>query len=245
MTRDLLDLLDLQIGQNTMIDKTIQIEEAVNGIADGATIMVGGFGVPGTPFMLIDELVRQNKKHLTLIKNDANESGMGVDHLLRNGQVDRYIVSHIGLNPHAIQLMNEGRLEVEFCAQGILAERIRAAGAGLAGFLTDIAMDTMLAKGKPTVEFEGRPYLIEAALRADIALIHAHRCDPFGNLTYAGSAQNFSPLMAMAADTVIVETENLLPLGGIAPEAVHTPGPFVDHVVHLPQLTEAYAVVRR
>jgi len=228
-----------------MIDKTLQIEEAISKISDGAVIMVGGFGVPGTPFMLIDELVRQNQKRLTVIKNDANEANMGIDHLLRNGQVERLIVSHIGLNPHAIQLMNEGRIEVEFCAQGILAERIRAAGAGLPGFLTDIAMDTLLARGKQMIEFEGQNYLIEKALKADIALVHAHASDPFGNLIYAASARNFNPLMAMAAGTVIVETENLLALGGIPAEAVHTPGPFVDHVVHLHGLTGAYAVVRR
>ena len=228
-----------------MIDKCIEIEQAIAQISDGAVIMVGGFGVPGTPFMLIDELVRQNKRQLTIIKNDANESNMGVDHLLRNGQVKRLVVSHIGLNPHAIQMMNEGLIEVEFCAQGILAERIRSAGAGLPGFLTDIAMQTLLARGKPTVEFEGQAYLIEKALKADVALIHAHASDPFGNLTYAGSARNFNPLMAMAAGTVIMETENLLPLGGIPAEAVHTAGPFVDHVVHLHQLTREYGVVRR
>jgi len=228
-----------------MIDKTAAIEEAISRIADGAVVMVGGFGVPGTPFMLIDELVRQNRKNLTVIKNDANERGMGVDHLLQNGQVAKLIVSHLGLNPHAIQLMNEGRIEVEFCAQGILAERIRAAGAGLPAFLTDIAMDTLLAKGKPMVEFEGRRYLVEKALKADVALVHADTSDPFGNLCYARSARNFNPLMAMAASTVIAETEKLVPLGGVAPDAVHTPGPFVDHVVHLHELTGEYAVVRR
>ena len=228
-----------------MIDKTTTIEEAIGRIDDGAVVMVGGFGVPGTPFMLIDELVRQNKKNLTVIKNDANERGMGIDHLLQNGQVAKLIVSHLGLNPHAIQLMNEGRIEVEFCAQGILAERIRAAGAGLPAFLTDIAMDTLLANGKPRVDFEGREYLVEKALRADVALLHADSSDTFGNLRYAASARNFNPLMAMAGGVVIVETEKLLPLGGIAPDAVHTPGPFVDHVVHLNELTEEYAVVRR
>jgi acetate CoA/acetoacetate CoA-transferase alpha subunit len=228
-----------------MIDKTAGIEEVISRIADGAVVMVGGFGVPGTPFMLIDELVRQNKKNLTVIKNDANERGMGIDHLLKNGQVAKLIVSHLGLNPHAIELLNEGRIEVEFCAQGILAERIRAAGAGLPAFLTDIAMDTLLAQGKPTLEFEGRRYLVEKALKADVALVHADTSDPFGNLRYAASARNFNPLMAMAARTVIAETENLVPLGGIAPDAVHTPGPFVDHVVHLGRLTEEYAVVRR
>lgn len=228
-----------------MIDKRTKIEEAIGRISDGAVVMIGGFGVPGTPFMLIDELVRQNQKQLTIIKNDANEPDMGVDHLLSNGQVKRLIVSHIGLNPHAIQLMNDGRVEVEFCAQGILAERIRAAGAGLPGFLSDIAMQTQLARGKPTVEFEGQTYLIEKALKADVALIHAHASDPFGNLTYAAAARNFNPLMAMAGGIVIAEAENLLPLGGIQAEAVHTPGPFVDHVVHLGQLTREYGVVRR
>jgi len=228
-----------------MIDKTTPIEEAIGRIADGAVVMVGGFGVPGTPFTLIRELVRQNKKNLTVVKNDANERGMGIDHLLQNGQVAKLIVSHLGLNPHAIQLMNEGRIEVEFCAQGILAERIRAAGAGLPAFLTDIAMDTLLANGKGTVEFEGRQYLVEKALKADVALVHADTSDPFGNLLYARSARNFNPLMAMAASTVIVEAEKLVPLGGIAPDAVHTPGPFVDHVVHLHELSGEYAVVRR
>lgn len=228
-----------------MIDKTTPIEEAIDRIADGATVMVGGFGVPGTPFCLIDELVRQDRKRLTVIKNDANEPGMGIDRLLENGQVDRLIVSHMGLNPHAIELMNAGCLAVEFCAQGILAERIRAAGAGLPGFLTDIAIGTLLANGKTSIEFNGQRYLIETALRADFALIHADTADTFGNHIYAASARNFNPLMAMAADAVIVEAEELVPLGGIVPEVVHTPGPFVDCVVPLTELTEAYAVINR
>jgi len=221
------------------------MENAIERISDGASVMVGGFGVPGTPFCLIDALVRRNSRRLTLIKNDANEAGMGVDHLLQNGQVERLIVSHIGLNPHAGELMNSGRLAVEFCAQGILAERIRAAGAGLLGFLTDIGVETLLAGDKPVYEVGGRKCLLESPLRADVALIHAHRADPFGNLTYAASARNFNPLMAMAARTVIAEVEELVGLGDIAPEAIHTPGPFVDFVVPLGKLTEAYGVVRR
>ncbi len=228
-----------------MIDKTTGIEAAVERIADGATVMVGGFGVPGTPFCLIDELVRQGQRGLTVIKNDANEAGMGIDHLLANGQVAHLIVSHMGLNPHAIELMNNGDITVEFCAQGILAERIRAAGAGLSAILTDIGLETLLAEGKEIVEVDGRRCLVEKALKADVALIHAERADTFGNHTYAASARNFSPLMAMAAEHVIVETEQLVEPGGIAPEAVHTPGPFVDAVVHLPQLTDAYDVVER
>ena len=228
-----------------MIDKTTTIEAAIAQVRDGATIMVGGFGVPGTPFCLIDELVRQGQKNLTVIKNDANESGMGIDHLLRNGQVAHLVVSHMGLNAHAIERMNAGDVTVEFCAQGILAERIRAAGAGLAAILTDIGVDTLLAEGKDIVDVDGRRCLVEKALSADFALIHAERADTFGNHSYAASARNFSPLMAMAAKTVIVEAEQLLEQGSIEPESVHTPGPFVDHVVLLPELTEAYGVVER
>jgi acetate CoA/acetoacetate CoA-transferase alpha subunit len=228
-----------------MAAKKENIETAVAAIGDGATIMIGGFGVPGTPFCLIDELVRQGQKNLTLIKNDANEDAMGVDRLLANAQVDKIIVSHIGLNSNAIKMMNDGRLEVELCAQGILAERIRNAGAGLFGFVTDIGIDTILAQDKQRIEIDGQSLLLEKALNADFALVHAYQADPLGNLTYAAAAQNFNPLMAMAARHVIVETEVMLDFGGLAPEAVHTPAPFVDTLVCLPELTEAYGVVRR
>ena len=228
-----------------MTSKLASIESAVASIDDGATIMVGGFGVPGTPFSLLDELVRQGKKGLTLIKNDANEDGMGVDHLLTNNQIDKLIVSHIGLNSNAIGMMNDGRLEVELCAQGILAERIRNAGAGLFGFLTDIGIDTILAQDKPRFEVEGQTLLLEKPLRADFALIHARQADSLGNLVYAATAQNFNPLMAMAADHVIVETEEVLDAGDLAPEAIHTPAPFIDCLVCLHQLTEDYGVRRR
>lgn len=228
-----------------VLEKTKPIETAISKIKNGDTVMIGGFGVPGTPFCLIEELVRQGQSGLTIIKNDANEQGMGVDRLLENSQVDRLIVTHIGLNPRAVKMMNENALEVEFCAQGILAERIRAAGAGLFGILTDIGIDTKLAKGKTTTEFEGQTLLIEKALSADFALIHASRADPFGNLIYAASAQNFNPLMAMAAEHSIVETEELLAMGDLQPEEIHTPGPFIDGVVFLPELTENYGVIQR
>jgi len=228
-----------------MKDKTTTLEEAVARISDGDTIMIGGFGVPGTPFCLIDELVRQGQKGLTVVKNDANETGMGVDHLLENGQVEKLIATHIGLNSRAIKLMNEGQLEVEFCSQGILAERIRAGGSGLIGLLTDIGVNTLLADGKQRLEVDGQSCIVESSLTADFALIHADRSDTFGNLTYSASARNFNPLMAMAADTVLVETEVLLPLGGIQPDEVHTPGPFVDCVSLLPELTKEYGIVER
>jgi len=226
-------------------DKTATIQDAIGEITDGASVMVGGFGVPGTPFCLIDELVRQGAKELTIIKNDANESGMGIDHLLKNGQVARLITTHIGLNPRAIEMMNAGEIKVEFCAQGILAERIRAAGAGLAGILTDIGIDTELGDGKQRLKVGDHTQMVETALAADFALIHADRADPFGNLCYVGTAQNFNPTMALAANIVIAEAESVLPLGQLPPDTIHTPGPFVDRVMELTKLTGEYAVVRR
>jgi acetate CoA/acetoacetate CoA-transferase alpha subunit len=225
--------------------KQVDIEAAIAAITDGATIMIGGFGIPGTPFCLLDELMRQGQKGLTLIKNDANEDGTGVDRLLTNHQVDRLIVSHIGLNSNAIEMMNRGEIEVELCPQGILAERIRNAGAGLFGFLTDIGIDTTLARDKPRFEIDGRALLLEKPLTADFALVHAARADSLGNLSYVAAAQNFNPLMAMAADHVIVETETLLQPGELSPETIHTPAPFVDRLVALGELTEAYGVRRR
>ncbi|MCA0043433.1 CoA transferase subunit A [Celeribacter litoreus] len=226
-------------------DKTTPMEEAVAAISDGAVVMVGGFGVPGTPFTLIHELVRQGKRDLTVIKNDANEAGMGIDHLISAGLVRKLVVTHLGLNANAISAMNEGRMEVEFCAQGILAERIRAGGAGLQAILTDIGLDTELAAGKQVIEMDGKRLLVEPAIRADVALIHADQADPFGNLTYLATARNFNPIMAMAADRVIVEPEQIVPLGGIDPNAVETPGVFVDQVCPLVSIGEEYGVVRR
>ena len=226
-------------------DKTTAMDEAIAGIKDGDTVMVGGFGVPGTPMTLIHALVDHGARDLTLVKNDANEPGMGIDHLLQSGQVARLITPHLGLNNHAIELMNAGALTVEFNAQGILAERIRAGGAGLGAVLSDIGIDTELAAGKQVVEMGGKTWLVEPALRADAALIHADRADPFGNLAYVATAQNFNPLMAMAAARVIAEAETVLPLGQLGANQVHTPGVFVDHVVALGDLSEEYAVVRR
>ncbi len=228
-----------------MIDKTMTIDKAISRVTSGDTIMVGGFGIPGTPFCLIDELVNQGQTGLTIIKNDANEVGKGIDRLLENGQVNRLITSHIGLNPHANTLLNNGQLEIEFCAQGILAERIRAQGAGLKAILTDIGVDTILAEGKQNFTVDETVCVIEMPIKANVALVHASSADPFGNLQYNASAQNFNPLMAMAADCVIAETEQLLSLGGISANSIHTPGPFVNCVVLLKSLSEDYAVAKR
>jgi acetate CoA/acetoacetate CoA-transferase alpha subunit len=228
-----------------MIDKTTDMELAISEIPDGASVMLGGFGVPGTPFCLIQELVRQGQKNLTIIKNDANESGMGVDWLLENGQVAKLITSHIGLNSRAVQMMNDGEIQVEFVPQGILAERIRVAGAGLMAFVTDIGIGTPLAEGKVEVAVGGTVGLLEPALPADFALVHAARSDTFGNLTYAATARNFNPLIAMAAKRTIVESEEVVSAGTIAPDEIHTPAPFVDQVIQLPSLPEVYEVVER
>lgn len=228
-----------------MPDKSADIVSAIARIHDGASVMLGGFGVPGTPFCLIEELVRQGAKNLTIIKNDANEMGMGVDWLLENGQVSKLVASHIGLNARAIAMMNDGALKVDFVAQGILAERIRIAGAGLLGFITDIGMGTPLAEGKQQVSVNGITGVLEPALKADFALVHAETADTFGNLFYAAAARNFNPLMAMAAQCTIAEVEVIVDQGQIKPENVHTPGPFVDQLVALKQLPEVYGVVRR
>ncbi|TIL60583.1 MAG: CoA transferase subunit A [Mesorhizobium sp.] len=229
----------------TLPDKRGTIEKAISAIGDGASVMLGGFGVPGTPFCLIRELVRQGPRNLTIIKNDANEAGMGVDWLLENGQVARLVTSHIGLNPTAMRMMNGGAIEVEFVPQGILAERIRVAGAGMIGFVTDIGLGTPVEEGKQRIAIEGRMGLLETALRADFALIHAHKADAFGNLSFSASARNFNPLMAMAARQTIVEAEGIVPLGALPPENVHLSGTFVDTVIELTELPEVYGVVQR
>lgn len=226
-------------------DKRCAIQDAIGEIEDGDTVMVGGFGVPGTPMTLIRALVDHGACNLTLIKNDANEPDMGIDHLLQTGQVMRLITTHLGLNSNAIGLMNSGKLAVEFNAQGILAERIRAGGAGIGAILSDIGIGTELADGKQVVDLQGKLYLVEPALRADVALIHADRADSFGNLAYVATARNFNPLMAMAADRVIAEAERVLPVGQLQADDVHTPGVFVDHVIELGELSEEYAVVQR
>jgi len=225
------------------MDKTMAIEQALAAVQDGHTIMVGGFGVPGTPFTLIDQLLAQGTRNLTLVKNEANEAGMGISKLLEAGRVSTLIASHLGLNPTAVAMMNRGEIAVELYPQGILAEKIRAGGAGLLGIVTDIGIDTLLRENRQLVPIDGREAILEPALRADIALIHAATADRAGNLLFAKSARNFNPLMAMAAKRVIVETEAIVPIGALDPDAVHLPGAFVDHIVVLDELTEEYGVL--
>jgi acetate CoA/acetoacetate CoA-transferase alpha subunit len=209
----------------------IALEKAVALIPDGASIMVGGFMGVGTPEHLMDELVRQGKRDLTLICNDNALPGIGVGKLVTAGLVKKTVSSHIGLNSETQKRMIEKSIDVELVPQGTLVERIRAAGYGLGGVVTSTGVGTQVEEGKRKLEVNGTVYLLEEPLRADFALVQAFLCDYMGNLTYALTARNFNPLMAMAADKVIVEAEHIVPVGLIAPDHVVTPAPLVDYVV--------------
>jgi acetate CoA/acetoacetate CoA-transferase alpha subunit len=208
------------------------VEEAMDMIHDGMTIMIAGFGGVGSSYRLVNEIIKKNVKDLTLISIDAGDPNVGPDHIIQNEQVKKLITSHIGATPTTGQLMNAGKLEVEFSPQGTLAERIRAGGVGLGGILTDVGLGTMVEEGKQKVEVNGKTFLLETALRADIAIVLAQKADPFGNLVYSKTARGLNPLMAMAADLTIVDAKEIVPLGAIDPEDVVTPGAFVDVIVH-------------
>ena len=205
------------------MSKFISIEEAVSKVKDGMTIMVGGFLANGTPNKIVDALAKSGVKNLTLICNDTAYPDKGVGQLIANKQVKKLFVSHIGTNPHTSEQMNSGELEIEFCPQGSLAERVRAGGCGLGGILTQTGMGTIVAEGKQIVNVDGKDYLLEKPLRADIALVGASLGDKAGNLVYRGTSQNFNPLMASAADLVIAEINELVEVGEIAAENVKTP----------------------
>ena len=226
-----------------MLDKTCLIEDIRSRFKDSMTVMVGGFGVPGTPFTLIDALLENGASDLTLIKNEANEDHMGLSKLIEAGRCKKIITSHLGLNATVIGFMNRGEIEVDFYPQGILAEKIHAGGAGHFGFLTDIGIDTILSEKKQMVTIDDRKVIVEPALRADVALIHAAVADFSGNLVYEKSARNFNPLMATAADTVIAEVERVVEIGSLDPDQIHTPGAFVDHLVEIKELTQEYGVL--
>ena len=213
------------------MDKRITAAVAASKIKDGMTVMVGGFLGNGTPESIVDALVQSGVKDLTLILNDTAYPDRGAGKLIVNKQVKKIIVSHIGTNPETANQMNAGTLEVEFSPQGTLAERIRCGGCGLGGALTTTGLDTIMEKGKRVIEVEGKKYLLELPLRADVAIIRGSVGDTDGNLIYRGTSQNFCPLMAMAADVVIAEIGDLKKVGEISPEAVHTPSIFVDYIV--------------
>jgi acetate CoA/acetoacetate CoA-transferase alpha subunit len=211
--------------------KTISLKDAVALIPDGASLMIGGFMAVGTPERVIDELVRQGKRNLTVIANDTAMPGRGIGKLVSAGLITRTIASHIGLNPETQQQMINGRMTVDLVPQGTLIERIRAGGFGLGGILTPTGVGTVVEEGKQRLEVDGKSYLVETALRADFALVHAFLADYLGNLSYALTARNFNPVIAMAADTVVVTADHIVPVGVIAPDHVVTPAPVVDYLV--------------
>jgi len=211
--------------------KAVSVADAVALIPDGARLMIGGFMGVGTPERVLDEIVRQRKSGLKLIANDACSPGKGIGKLVDAELVSSLIASHIGLNPKAQQQMLAKAMAVELVPQGTLVERIRAGGSGLGGVLTPTGIGTVVEDSKARLEVDGKPYLVETALRADFALIHAFLADYLGNLAYALTARNFNPVMAMAADTVIVTAEHIVPVGLIAPDHVHTPAPLVDYLI--------------
>ncbi|MDD2358756.1 MAG: CoA transferase subunit A [Thiovulaceae bacterium] len=213
-----------------MKNKLISLTDAVSKVKDGMTIMVGGFLSNGSPNKLMNALVESGVKNLILISNDTSFPEIGQGKLVANRQVKKVITSHVGTNPVTGELMNSGELEVEFSPQGTLAERIRAYGAGLGGILTTTGLGTSVENGKVKLTINNIEYLLETPLKADIAFIGASVADKSGNLYYKGNSRNFNPLMAMAADIVIVETEELVETGEIKPENVHTSGIFVDYI---------------
>jgi len=211
--------------------KTISVKDSVAMIPDGATVMVGGFMGVGTPERAVDEIVSQKKRDLTLIANDTATPDRGVGKLIAAKVVRKVIASHIGLNPETQRQMMAGELEVELVPQGTLIERIRAGGFGLGGVLTPTGIGTLVEDGKQKVDVDGKRYLVEAALRADFALVQAFLADYLGNLGYALTARNFNPVMAMAADTVIASADNIVPVGVMSPDHVGTPAPVVDYLI--------------
>jgi acetate CoA/acetoacetate CoA-transferase alpha subunit len=210
---------------------TISLDKAVAMIPDGASLMIGGFMAVGTSERLMDELVRQGKRNLTVIANDNAMPGKGIGKLVSAGLVHKTIASHIGLNPETQKKMIDGSMQVELVPQGTLVERIRAAGYGLGGVLTPTGVGTVVEEGKQKVSVDGREFLVEKPLRADFALVQAFLADYQGNLTYMLTARNFNPVMAMAAETVIVDAEHIVPVGVIPPDDIVTPAVLVDYLI--------------
>lgn len=200
-------------------------------IPDGASLMIGGFMAVGSPERLIDALVARGARGLTVIANDTAMPGRGIGKLVSAGAVARVVTSHVGLNPETQAAMIEGRIAVELVPQGTLVERVRAGGMGLGGVLTPTGLGTEVETGKPVVEVEGKPFLLETPLRADFALIGAWQADYVGNLSYLLTAHNFNPVMALAGHRVIAEAESIVPVGVIPPDMVKTPGVLVDHLL--------------
>lgn len=210
--------------------KEITLENAVSMVKDGMTIMVGGFLAVGAATQIIDAIAQSGVKNLTLICNDSAFPDKSLGKLIVNKQVKKLIATHVGTNPETANQMNAGEMEVEFVPQGTLAERIRAFGAGLGGVLTPVGLGTIIAEGKEVIKVDGKDYLLEKPLGADLALLGASIADESGNLVYLGTTQNFNPTMATAAKVVIAEVGEVVKTGEILPHQVHTPNIFVDYI---------------
>ena len=212
--------------------KIIKPEEANQYFFTGMILMFGGFGGVGSPPTLIDGILQKRINDLTLIGNDTGFPEIGIGKIVSRGRAKKVITSHIGSNPVAGKLMTEGKLEIEFSPQGILAERIRAGGVGLGGILSDIGLENEVVQGnKPQLTIEGKKYIVEGALTADISIVFAKKADSYGNLVYEKSARNTNPLVAMAGQLTIAEVEEIVPLGSLNPDEIVTPGVFVDKIV--------------
>ncbi|GAA0115151.1 acetate CoA-transferase subunit alpha [Clostridium senegalense] len=213
------------------MNKIVTIEEAISHIKDGMTVMIGGFLAAGTPEKLVDKLVEKGVKDLTIIANDTGYPDKGIGKLIVNKQAKKTIASHIGTNPETGRQMNENEMDVQLVPQGTLAERIRCGGAGLGGFLTETGIGTIIEEGKEKITVNGKEYLLELPLKADVALLFGSKVDTKGNIYYHEATRNFNPLIAMAADIVIVEAEELVEAGELDPNIVVTPSVFVDYIV--------------
>lgn len=210
------------------------VANALEGVLrDGMTIMSGGFGLCGIPEALIAGIEQSGARELTVISNNAGVDGIGLGRLLATRQIRKMISSYVGENKLFAQQYLSGDLELEFNPQGTLAERIRAGGAGIPAFFTKTGVGTLVAEGKEIRAFEGEDHVMETGLVADLALVHAWKGDPEGNLVYRMTARNFNPMMATAAKLTIAEVEHLVPIGSLDPDQIHTPGIFVDRVVHI------------
>lgn len=217
-----------------MIDKQVaDLEAALAGVQDGATVLIGGFGAAGQPAALIDALIAQGARELTIVNNNAGNGETGLAALLKAGRVRKIVCSFPRQADSQVfdALYRAGRIELELVPQGNLAERLRAAGAGIGGFFTPTGYGTLLAEGKETRVIDGRGYVLESPLHGDLALIHAERGDRWGNLVYRKTARNFGPLMAMAARLTVASVREVVPLGALDPEAIATPGLFVQRIV--------------
>ncbi|WHY75748.1 CoA transferase subunit A [Neobacillus sp. WH10] len=212
--------------------KITTLEAVMEFFHDGMTLMFGGFGGVGSPPTLIDGILEKGVHDLILIGNDTGFPHIGIGKIVSQGLAKKVIASHIGSNPIAGQLMNDGRLEVEFSPQGILAERIRAGGVGLPAILSDIGIDNeMVSKNKPLFAIDGKNYLVETALTAEVSIVFAKKADMYGNLIFDKSARNTNPLVAMAGEITIAEVEEIVPMGSLDPDEIITPGVFVDYVI--------------